>query len=266
MGVILSVSAARSRTGAQIPGAVCGTLSTMLLDERTVVRRSTRARRVRLSVGPLGEAIVTLPSRAPESWAHELVADRLSWLTHHRTRLAARHRRLAARPRLGEGRPIHYGGVPHELRIETVPRRRSRVEHDDTDAPTLRLFLASGDERPLGRILEPWLRAEARAAIERRVAVRAPALGLRAPAFAVRDQRTRWGSASRRGRLSFSWRLVLCPPVVLDYVVVHELAHLRDFSHSPRYWSIVRGICPDTAGPRRWLREHEADLRGALDP
>jgi predicted metal-dependent hydrolase len=238
----------------------------MLLDERTVVRRSPRARRVRLTVGPLGEAVVTLPARAPESWAHELVADRQGWLARHRARLADRHDRLASRPPLGAGRPIPYGGVPHELRVQTVPSRRSRVEHDDTDVPTIRLLLASGDERPLGQVLEPWLRAEARAALERRVAVRAPALGLAPPAFAVRDQRTRWGSASRRGGLSFSWRLILAPSVVLDYVVVHELAHLRDFSHSPRFWSIVRGVCPDTAGPRRWLREHEADLRGALDP
>jgi predicted metal-dependent hydrolase len=81
----------------------------------------------------------------------------------------------------------------------------------------------------------------------------------------VRDQRTRWGSASRRGTLSFSWRLVMCPAEVLDYVVVHELAHLRWAGHGPRFWALVRRHVPRADEHRRWLREHHALLRAALD-
>ena len=84
-------------------------------------------------------------------------------------------------------------------------------------------------------------------------------------AITVRDQRTRWGSASRQGTLSFSWRLVLAPPEILDYVVVHELAHLRWAGHGTRFWSLVRRFAPAADHHRRWLRQNEARLRHALD-
>jgi predicted metal-dependent hydrolase len=233
--------------------------------EAMVVRRSARARHARLTIGPDGEAIVILPSRAPAAWADELVAERSAWVARHRQRIVERNARLAARPALGAGRPVPFAGVPHALEVLAVAARRSRIEHDDSDAPTLRLLLARGDERPLAAIVESWLRPEARAAIGRRVAVRAPQLGVGEPRISIRDQRSRWGSASRRGRVSFSWRLVLAPAVVLDYVVVHELAHLRDFSHSARFWSLVRGVSADVDAARRWLRDNEFDVRHALD-
>jgi predicted metal-dependent hydrolase len=82
----------------------------------------------------------------------------------------------------------------------------------------------------------------------------------------VRDQRTRWGSAARSGRLSFSWRLVLAPPEALQTVVIHELAHLRVFGHGPEFWTLVAGLRPDHRLWRRWLREHALELHTALEP
>ena len=81
----------------------------------------------------------------------------------------------------------------------------------------------------------------------------------------VRDQRSRWGSASRGGTLSFSWRLVLCPPEILDYVVVHELAHLRWAGHGVRFWTLVGRYAPGWEHHRRWLRRNESRLRHVLD-
>ena len=81
----------------------------------------------------------------------------------------------------------------------------------------------------------------------------------------VRDQRTRWGSASRTGRLAFSWRLVLAPPEALETVVVHELAHLRVFGHGPRFWDVVATRVPDHARWRRWLRDHSTELHAAFE-
>jgi len=106
---------------------------------------------------------------------------------------------------------------------------------------------------------------EARRAIERRVAVRAPELAVDVRRITIRDQRTRWGSASRSGTLSFSWRLVLCPPGVLDYVVVHELAHLRVAGHGRSFWQLVGRHHADVAAARRWLRENHDAVRHALD-
>jgi predicted metal-dependent hydrolase len=231
------------------------------------LRRSDRARLTRLTIRPDGEVVVTLPKRAPERWAHDLVRARADWIDHHQARLIATRDRLAARPSLGDGRGISLGGLEHA--VEVVPlrdgRRRSRVVHDDAAGPLIRLEIADDDPREPVAVLEAWLRSEAREAILRRVAVRERDLGVQPVTVAIRDQRSRWGSASRRGTLSFSWRLVMAPAAVLDYVVVHELAHLRQFGHGPAFWRIVRDAVPDADAARRWLRTHEVELRAALD-
>lgn len=231
------------------------------------LRRSDRARQTRLTIRPDGEVVVTLPSRAPERWATDLIRARADWIDHHQARLAAARDRLAARPILGAGRSVCLGGLEHA--VEMVPlaggRRRSRVLHDDAAGPTLRVELRPDEARSTADVLEAWLRGEARQVIVRRVVVRARELGVQPAAVAIRDQRSRWGSASRRGTVSFCWRLVMTPATVLDYVVVHELAHLRHFGHGPAFWRIVREAVPEADAARRWLRTHEAELRAALD-
>jgi predicted metal-dependent hydrolase len=124
-------------------------------------------------------------------------------------------------------------------------------------------------ERQLAR-LEPRLalrelteaegRREARLRLEAACAREAARLGVRYGRVRVADQRTRWGSCSRAGTLSFNWRLVLAPPAVLEYVVVHELLHLREPSHSPRFWELVAAARPSFREERRWLREHGHEL------
>jgi predicted metal-dependent hydrolase len=114
-------------------------------------------------------------------------------------------------------------------------------------------------------VLEAWFRQRASAAIQHEVDRHAPALGVTATRVSLRDPRTRWGSASRDGRLMFSWRLVLAPPEALETVVIHELAHLRVFGHPPAFWSLVASRRPDHAAWRRWLRTHSLELHAALD-
>ncbi|MBA2557705.1 MAG: M48 family metallopeptidase [Chloroflexi bacterium] len=213
--------------------------------------------------------MVTLPLRAPERWAEELVRGRAAWIRHHSGRVEDQLRRLAARPGLGDGRMLHLCGVAHQIVVEMVEpltgrRARGRVVHEPAERLIL-VQLAPGDERPLGWVLERWLRGEARRVIEERTAAFAPRLGVRPQRVTVRDQRSRWGSASRRGTLSFNWRLVLAPPHVLDYVVIHELAHLADYSHSAAFWRSVRALAPEADEARRWLRSHGSELRAALD-
>jgi predicted metal-dependent hydrolase len=251
-------------------------LATAAHETRTVeglvyeVRRSPRARRLRLTIRDDGAVLVGLPLRAPLRIADEFVASRAAWIGRHRARLAAERERHDARGGIGDGGWLEYAGVPHRLEVRTLPagRKRSRVEHDEAAEgadPFIRAWLAPADRRTLATILEGWLRREARAAIERRIAARAPQLGVRPVAIAVRDQRSRWGSASRHGRLSFNWRLILAPPAVLDYVVVHELAHLRVLGHTPRFWRLVVDVVPEAEKARRWLREHARELRWILE-
>jgi predicted metal-dependent hydrolase len=85
-------------------------------------------------------------------------------------------------------------------------------------------------------------------------------LGVVAKRITVRDTTSRWGSCSARGALSFSWRLVLAPPMVLDYLAAHEVAHLRELNHSPRFWRLVKLACPQTDEAEEWLKRHGSDL------
>ena len=109
-----------------------------------------------------------------------------------------------------------------------------------------------------------WALCMTSEALERVIRVHAPALGVAPAAVTVRDTRSRWGSASRAGRLSFSWRLVLAPPRVLETVAVHELAHLRVFGHGPAFWALVATRVPEHKAQRRWLLTHAPELHAAL--
>jgi predicted metal-dependent hydrolase len=121
------------------------------------------------------------------------------------------------------------------------------------------------DRRPTAAILEAWLRGQARADLERAIERHAPALGVAPAGVTIRDTTTRWGSCSRKGALSFSWRLVLAPPEALDAVAAHELCHLRVFGHSQAFWTLLGRRVPDHAVWRRWLRRHAPELHAALD-
>ena len=105
-------------------------------------------------------------------------------------------------------------------------------------------------------VLERWYREQARASLAVLVAEEGERLGLHATRITIRDQRTRWASCSRSGALSFSWRLVLAPPDVARYVVVHELCHIAEPNHGPRFWSLVDAASPDWREQRAWLAAH----------
>lgn len=172
---------------------------------------------------------------------------------------------VAARGGARDGGSIPFRG--RVLGIRVVPAvtgtRRSQVVAFDDE---LVLHRARRDRRSDPQVIEAWLRDEARAAVTDAVARHAPAIGVAPVAVSFRDPRTRWGSASRQGRLSFSWRLILAPPEALDTVVIHELAHLRVFGHGPAFWALVAAHRADYRVWRRWLHDHSTELHGALGP
>ncbi len=100
------------------------------------------------------------------------------------------------------------------------------------------------------------MRRPTRVIIELEVRTQSARMSLKPRRIFLRDQRTRWGSCSRRGNISLNWRLVMAPPGVLSYVVIHELAHLREHNHGPRFWAIVESFCPEFHQHRKWLRGH----------
>lgn len=237
------------------------------------IRRSSRARLLRLTVDPRHTAIVTVPTRAARSKADAegiaaaFVREREEWLRRQLERQARQRERVAEQGPLRDGGTFRYRGETHRLRVVAAePRRRTTVTREGTDAgDELVVRLSARERRPLPNILEAWLRDRARTAILREIDRHATALGVRPAAVTIRDARTRWGSCSRERHLSFSWRLVLAPPEALETVVVHELAHIRVFGHGPEFWAIVATRRPDHRKWRKWLRDHSFELHSALD-
>ena len=236
------------------------------------LRRSSRARRLRVTIDPRRGVIATVPGiRTAELRARSLVepflAEREAWLWRHVARHAAAAAELAAAGPLRDGSFLRYRGERHRIRVVAgaPSSRRSHVERvggDEEDQ--LVVTLAPTERRALAAILEAWLRVRARSALDAAIARHAATLGVTPARVTVRDTRSRWGSASRTGRLSFSWRLVLAPPDVLETVAVHELAHLRVFGHGPGFWALVAARVPDHVARRRWLRTHAGELHAAL--
>jgi predicted metal-dependent hydrolase len=236
-----------------------------------VLRHSPRSRHLRITIDPELGLVVTVPPPTRRGWARpearidKFLRERETWVRKH---LAGRDREraeLIARGGLADGAAIRFRGELHRLRIAPVAAARSTVARVvSPDGFELRILLATRDRDAVGRVLERWFRGQALVAVEATVADHAAELGVQPAAIALRDPRSRWGSASRQGRLMFSWRLVLAPPEALETVVVHELAHLRVFGHGPRFWAVVASRRPDHLVWRRWLRSHSLELHGAL--
>jgi predicted metal-dependent hydrolase len=234
------------------------------------LRHSTRSRSLRVVVHPDRGVVVTVPAtrtaRADgERRAAEFLGLREAWVRRHLARQADAEAILAARGGARDGGVLPLRGDLHAVRV--VPAvsglTRSHVVH----LPGTRELIVhrvGRDRRLDARILEGWLRDEARTSIDAAIERHAEPLAVSPTRVTLRDPRTRWGSASRAGSLSFSWRLVLAPPEALDSVVVHELAHLRVFGHGPRFWALVATRQPDHRTWRRWLHDHAVELHGAL--
>jgi predicted metal-dependent hydrolase len=241
---------------------------------RYTLRRSPRSRGLRVVIHPVRGVVVTVPAagrrgwRDPERHIDTFLTEREPWLRRHLATQARDRAEIVARGGLRDGATIRFRGDLHRLRL--VPARpglrRSTVERiGGVDEDEIIVHVAPADRRSIGAVLEAWLKPRARAAIEREIGRHATALGVTPAAVSIRDQRTRWGSASRQSRLAFSWRLILAPPEALETVVIHELAHLRVFGHGPRFWSVVASRRPDHKVWRRWLHDHSAELHAALD-
>jgi len=209
-------------------------------------RRHAKARRLvlRLSRDRSG-VIVTLPPRVGRKEALDFAQRSSNWIAE---RLAAE----PAAPPVAAGSTILLRG--EEVRIVQSGSRRGTVSLQD-DA-----ILVAGDAAHLERRLVDWLKVEARHDLVRASEAYAMAMGVKFHRLTVRDQKSRWGSCSSDGTLSYSWRLVLAPPFVLDYVAAHEVAHLKHMNHGRQYWRLVLTHCPHAARAKTWLKQHGARL------
>jgi hypothetical protein len=216
------------------------------------VRRHPAARRMTLRVSRTRRAvIVTLPAHCDIAEAGSFIHRNITWV---RERLA----QLPEPVPFAEGALIPLRGTQHRI-VFRGPRRAARVV-EEIDGASFRELHVSGHDEHAARRLAEWLIGEARRDLEVSVANYSRVMGLRPQRLAVKDQASRWGSCSTTGVLSFSWRLVLAPPAVLDYVAAHEVAHLKEMNHGPRFWAIVKRAVPQLDEARRWLHVHGMEL------
>ncbi|MBI3553179.1 MAG: M48 family metallopeptidase [Elusimicrobia bacterium] len=158
-------------------------------------------------------------------------------------------------------RKVPFRGGMLDFRVDVDSEARySRFQESEEG---LLLIRSPNDPAKPREILNEWYRGKASALFSERTALWAARMGLAYRSVRIKDQRTLWGSCSKEGNLNFNWRVVLAPPEALDYLVIHELAHLREMNHSRRFWALVAAQCPGWKAQRRWLREHSRELKKA---
>jgi len=217
------------------------------------VRRHPAARRLTLRVSKTKRAvIVTIPAECRMEEAGKFLKSNLDWV---RERLG----RVPEPVPFTDGAKIPLRGRMHCVCFCGAARAKAVVDVADPAGAMPRL-LVSGRLEHASRRLRDWLFEQARADLDTCVTRHVKTLGVKARSISLRDQTSRWGSCTAGGLLSFSWRLILAPAHVLDYVAAHEVAHLVEMNHGPRFWKHVARCMPRLEEAKRWLRSHGADL------
>ena len=215
------------------------------------VRRHRQARRYTLRIqAATREVILTIPPRGTLKEAHSFAQKHGGWI-------AARLGRLPEAAPFADGVTVPLRGVPHRIAHRAAARGTVWTE---TNAEGGRLLCVAGRAPHINRRIGDFLRREAKRDLESASLRFARELGLTVQRVTVRDQSSRWGSCSTTGLLSFSWRLILAPGHVLEYLAAHEVAHLIEMNHSARFWRLVQRICPDHERAKAWLDVHGSDL------
>ncbi len=234
-------------------------MTTPGLDAPVLVRRSARARRLSLTVNEARRgAVLTLPGYTSLEEAGRFLAQHFEWL----------QKRLAAMPRpvpFADGVVVPLRGRDHSLCFIPNGRQRGVVRVQEGDAAgtaetSLPVIRVAGAQEHAPRRLKDWLKRQAREDLARHCAAHAGTLGVKPKRIAIRDQSSRWGSCSAAGILSFSWRLILAPGPVLDYLAAHEVAHLLEMNHGPRFWAHVRETCAGMDEAKYWLKKNGSGL------
>lgn len=219
--------------------------------------RHPRARQYVLRVLPDGTPRVTMPRWGSKRDALAFLEAQRDWVARQRAKQAERGRVAPSRD-WPDGRQLLLGGRVSTLRRGSAGRA-GVIETDDALVVTPRP--RDGDD--LRPVASAWMLARARRVLPPRLLALAGQFELAVSHIAIRNQRARWGSCATGGRISLNWRLIQTPDDVRDYVLIHELMHLRQPNHSARFWALVAKVCPGHEASRRWLRAHEAALLDA---
>lgn len=211
------------------------------------LRRSSR-RSIGLRIDGHG-LLLSVPLGARESDIEAALAARGDWIFHHLQRFAEQQLAHPPAPLLGDGGSVLYLGQPHVLRLTL-----GRAAVDYLPGELTVSLPAGAAPAVLPKTLERWYRQQAIHHFSSRIHVYAQRLGVLAPMLQLTSARTRWGSCNHRGEIRLHWRLMQAEPALIDYVIAHELAHIIELNHSPRFWAQVERACPDWRRARARLK------------
>ncbi len=215
------------------------------------ITENARAKRLTLRIDAGGRGLkVTVPPGIADGEVDRFLDRHTGWLE---SRLA----KLPDRPEVREGIRIPLRGVPHLIVCDASRRGAAHAAHHE-DGPRI---VVHGAADKAGRRVADLLKREARHDIEPLAMKHAAAIGKRPRAIRFKDTSSRWGSCSSDGNLSFSWRIMMAPPVVIDYLVAHEVAHLAEMNHGPNFWALCRELCPRTDEAKAWLKRNGSKLQ-----
>lgn len=230
------------------------TTKELLLEGKTIsitLRRSRKSRNLRLSVSH-GKVKLTMPLRASEDRAMQFAAENSAWL-------AKKLAEEAAKPDYSfnflDGSTAKYLGEDCQIAVSAGLRDYATLVEGES-GNKFNLKLKRYEEQRARKALTGFYKREARKLFEERVALHAAALQVEAGDIAIRGQTTKWGSCSKRGNLNFNWKLAMAPLYVIDYLVIHELAHLKHFNHSKAFWQTVEQFCPGHNTCEEWLEKN----------
>jgi predicted metal-dependent hydrolase len=223
------------------------------------LRRSFKARRVRLEVRQQTGLTVIVPRSYPISQLYGLLKSKERWISRNLARFNQLEL-LSAPKELRNGDSIPYLGRELEL-----------VQQESHHGDSIALMGNKLALRPdlfnnglLELALEQWYRSEAARLITEKTTKVSSDMGINYKRIVIRGQKTRWGSCSHKKNISFNWKLIMAPEPVVEYVIIHELIHLKEMNHSKRFWELVAQYCPDWQQHKKWLKQHEADLTTKL--
>jgi len=224
------------------------------------VRRSLRVKRVRLEIRPQTGLTVIVPRSYNIGQLPGLLKSKERWITRNLARFS-HLQSLSAEKKLKIGDTVPYLG-----RYLKLAERENRSGAGSVKLENNTLVVSPGlfKNGILESALEQWYRAEAARLIKERADALSSHIGISYKRIVIRGQKTRWGSCSRKKNLSFNWKLIMAPSPVLDYVIIHELTHLKEMNHSKKFWELVAQHCPEWREHKKWLKQHEADLSAKL--
>lgn len=216
------------------------------------IRYSKKAKRPALKIDVKSGLEVILPERHGAVKPEQLIKSRESWVLAGLERAALLKEQIERRSS-EENRVVLYLGQEYSM-VKIIRKDVSPSVKKDDD----RFYVTVPDDtrEKTEAVLEKWYRNEAQKIFNERARAIGDKMKLKYNRVFVRSQKTRWGSCSRLKNLSFNWRLVMAPAQVIDYLVIHEMAHIMEMNHSVNFWRLVEGACPDYRAPRKWLREN----------